>query len=316
MTARPQTIFRRVHTHNFTVIANAVLNDNRLSLDEKGFLCWLLSRPPDWEVIPTACQKALGIGRSAFYRLAGRLREIGYVKRERVRAADGTIVRVQYTIYDVIDPALPTETQPCDDFPEVDENPGAPVLDSPLVDKPDAGINNDYIINNPPTPQAGENVKPPQAIEEAKPRFSALRNQWPPDHILSATAAERSFLRMRPEQQRQAIELAKAYLADIRTRGWKICDLTKYLRDKRFERLSSPVAAAAVPIKGGTPQAYRWLEYQQAIGKPRAYMAECFRTGKPWYAPTEWPPAMPKSTGPPSPLTEEPGAELARELDQ
>jgi len=326
MTSRPQTIFRRVHTHNFTVLPNAVLNDARLSLDEKGFLCWLLSRPNDWEVIPTACQRILNIGRHSFYRITKTLCETGYCKREVIRAEDGTVVRVQFMIYDATDIATPVTPQQHAENQQLNEKELEPDADYQDAENRHAVINNDSIINIPPTPQASKPTEPPQAAEEAsqgaifpdqgKPKFSVLKLNWPPDHILSATAAERKFLRLPEVEQWAAIDRAPAYIADIRSRGWKLGDLTTYLREKRWERLASASPAAAFSTKGGTPQAFRWLEYREAMGEPTAYMRNCFATGKPWYAPSEWPPALPKreSTGPPasSLMTEADEAELAR----
>lgn len=42
------TIHRSRHQGNYTVIANATLNDPSLSLDTKGLLCWLLSKSDNW----------------------------------------------------------------------------------------------------------------------------------------------------------------------------------------------------------------------------------------------------------------------------
>lgn len=297
---RPQTIFRRVHTHNFTVIANTVLNDQRLSLDEKGFLCWLLSRPPDWEVIPTACQKMLGIGRSAFYRMVKSLRELGYINREWVRAEDGTVIKVQYTVFDTTDSGATAPEPPLDDFPEVDETQAIqtePVPDSPLVEKPDAGINND-IYNNPP--------------KAPKPAFRDLVAIWPSAHVLSNVASEKKFLRLKENQQQHAIDRAKAYLADMASRGWKVCDLGTYLRERRFERLAKPSSHQMTLAKPGTPQGFRWKEFLEAVGKWTRYLQHMWDTRQPFTVPSEWPPAMPahRATGPP-----EPGAEFSDEFD-
>ena len=297
--SRPQTIFRRVHTHNFTVIANAVLNDQRLSLDEKGFLCWLLSRPPDWEVIPTACQKMLGIGRSAFYRMVKNLREVGYIHREWIRAEGGTIVKVQYTIFDTTDSGATAPEPPLDDFPEVDETQAIqvePLPESPLVEKPDTVINND-IYNNPPPPP--------------KPAFGDLLAIWPSASVLSGTASERRFLRLNENAQRQAIDRAKSYLADMTSRGWKVCDLGTYLRERRFERVAAPPKQMTT-FKPRTPQGFRWREFKITTGQWTRYLQHMWDTGQPITVPSEWPPALPapKSTGPP-----EPGAEFADEFD-
>ncbi len=304
MTARPTNIIRRHHSRHFTVITNEVLDDARLALDELGFLGWLLSRPHDWEVIPAACRKRFKIGRDKFYRIMAALVRTGYASREKVRAEDGTIVCVRYIITDDPGPEQVIDDGECDaEEPEASDTP-APVTSlqrtpKPDTAKPDTGLadarlSNDYIQNNPPTPQV--------PIEEAEPSFKRLLEKWPSDHILSQTSAERRWLRLPDDAKRAALAGATAYRADMTRRGWKLCDLTTYLRDKRFERFASGASLSeAFAVKGGTPEAYRWLEYRRATIGATGFMEECFRVGKPWYAPSQWPPALPpRATGPPS----------------
>lgn len=44
------SVIRRKQNKNFTVISNEVFNDERLSLRATGLLCWLRSRPHDWNI--------------------------------------------------------------------------------------------------------------------------------------------------------------------------------------------------------------------------------------------------------------------------
>ncbi len=321
---RPTNIIRRQHSRHYTVLTNAVPDDARLSLDELGFLTWLLSRPHDWEVIPAACRKRFKIGRDKFYRIVKALVRTGYASRDKVRADDGTIVCVRYIITDdpgpeqVIDEDIDIEEPDATDIaPAVTslQQPENPDTAEPDTGFEDSGLSKKKLINNPPTPQEPKPTEQPQeAAEQGKgeaippnrgqPKFSILKLNWPADHVLSATAAERKFLRLKEPEQWAAIDRAPAYIADIRSRGWKLGDLTTYLREKRWERLASPTPTASWATRGGTPRAFRWLEYREAMGEPTAYMRDCFATGKPWYAPSEWPPALPKreSTGPPPSL--------------
>ena len=43
-------IIRRRHIKNFTVLPNAIHDDDRLSLEARGLLEFLLSRPSNWEI--------------------------------------------------------------------------------------------------------------------------------------------------------------------------------------------------------------------------------------------------------------------------
>ncbi len=121
--------------------------------------------------------------------------------------------------------------------------------------------------------------------------WSGVRKTWPGDHVLSAFACENLFASLTIENRQAAFRGIEPYLSDCRTRNRKVCDLSTYLREKRWERL--PATVKAWPIRGGTPQAFRWLEYRKAAGQPVAFMTDCFASGKLWYAPTEWPPPLP-----------------------
>jgi hypothetical protein len=67
------TIIRRHHNSNFTVIPNAIFEDSRLSIEAKGALGYLLSRPHDWLVRLTYLGRALSIGRDKMERIIGEL---------------------------------------------------------------------------------------------------------------------------------------------------------------------------------------------------------------------------------------------------
>lgn len=136
--------------------------------------------------------------------------------------------------------------------------------------------------------------------------------------MVSPFACENLFAAFTSENKKAAFEGIVPYLADCRVKNRKTCDFSTYLKEKRWQ--GRPVAAAAFPVKGGTPQAFRWLEYRGEQRQPTAFMEECWRTGKPWYAPTEWPPAkghgdrtQPQQS-PASPEETEYYPDLAREM--
>lgn len=52
-------IFRKNRDTNFTVINNDIFEDNKLSLPAIGLLCYLLSKPPKWDVSPKILCKKL-----------------------------------------------------------------------------------------------------------------------------------------------------------------------------------------------------------------------------------------------------------------
>jgi hypothetical protein len=73
------TIVRREHRVQFTIVPNAILLDDRLSIEAKVVLGYLLSRPRSWQVRLGHVGRTLRIGRKKLQRI---FREIDYVVRD------------------------------------------------------------------------------------------------------------------------------------------------------------------------------------------------------------------------------------------
>jgi hypothetical protein len=339
VTSRPTNIIRRHHTRFFTTLPNEIFNDERLALDEMALLGWLLSRPHDWEVIPAQIRKRFKVGRDKFYRLMTSLCNAGYVKREKERAKDGTISCIRYVVTD--DPAIPvrrvTQEEVDSESDSESDNPAVPSASvAPLQqpEKPDTadpdtvfqgpGLSND-IYKTPPYPPLEPMANPQGAVEAVRkiPEFKELLSKWPSGSILSSSAAERRFLRLDADRKAAAVNGIAGYLAGMRLRGWKVCDLQTYLRDRRWEKVGGNTEKVAYLTKGGTPQAFRWLEYRKGLGEPTAFMEDCWKSGRPWYAPSEWPPPVPNDDRKGEPVERHPPPEnnpdlspLADELER
>ena len=93
-------IIRRKHTKNFLTLANDMVRDRRLTLDEHGMLHYLLSLPDDWEVSRANCARFWGIGREKASRIFRSLRKTGWAQVERLHAEDGTFLGTRWVIYD------------------------------------------------------------------------------------------------------------------------------------------------------------------------------------------------------------------------
>ena len=81
-------IIRHKHKGRFTVVPNAIFNDDRLSLAAKGLVGYLLSRPGNWQVRHDQLQHKLGIGRKLLNKLLIELEEAGYLEREGEQGRD------------------------------------------------------------------------------------------------------------------------------------------------------------------------------------------------------------------------------------
>jgi DNA-binding HxlR family transcriptional regulator len=76
-------IVRHKHKSHFVVVPNTIFDDVRLSVEAKGMLGYLLSRPHSWSVRHGQLQRTLGIGRKLLDRIMQELIAAGYVDRDR-----------------------------------------------------------------------------------------------------------------------------------------------------------------------------------------------------------------------------------------
>ncbi|MEZ5901657.1 MAG: hypothetical protein R3D51_19430 [Hyphomicrobiaceae bacterium] len=81
-------IIKREHNGNFTIVPNAIFVDKRLSIEAKGVLGYLLSRPPNWEVRHGQLQAELGIGRRWLERILNEIIAAGYMERDEEQGRD------------------------------------------------------------------------------------------------------------------------------------------------------------------------------------------------------------------------------------
>lgn len=94
-------------SRHFTMIRNAALRDQRLSLRAKGLLALMLSFPSDWTYRMPHLLTQSSDGRHAHYQALRELRRAGYVQHQRARRPDGTLGESEYTVSD----AIPTTCQ-------------------------------------------------------------------------------------------------------------------------------------------------------------------------------------------------------------
>jgi hypothetical protein len=105
------TIVRREHRAQFTIVPNAIFLDDRLSIEAKGVLGYLLSRPHSWQVRLDHVGRTLRIGRKKLQRIFRELIGAGYVTREQPRTADAHRFReIDYVVRDVPSPIRPADT--------------------------------------------------------------------------------------------------------------------------------------------------------------------------------------------------------------
>jgi len=108
------TIVRREHRAQFTIIPNAIFRDDRLLIEAKGVLGYLLSRPHNWQVRLDHVGRTLRIGRKKLQRIFRELIGAGYVTREQARTAGAhRFCEIDYVVREVpVAPIRPANASP------------------------------------------------------------------------------------------------------------------------------------------------------------------------------------------------------------
>lgn len=118
------TIVRREHRAHFTVLPNAIFVDERLSIEAKGVLAYLLSRPNKWSVRLEQVGRIQNVGRRKLQRVFRELISAGYVTREQHRIAGAQrFGQVDYVVRDV--PVTVTRPVVKSAEPQVQNGPAA-----------------------------------------------------------------------------------------------------------------------------------------------------------------------------------------------
>lgn len=99
--ADTQKIFRVASVQKpFSMLGNGMLQDERLTIEARGFLASIMSRGPNWIFHISWAQKAHGIGRDKAYRIINELVKEGYCIRTRQIARSGQVVSWEYHFTD------------------------------------------------------------------------------------------------------------------------------------------------------------------------------------------------------------------------
>ena len=94
-------VLRQNHTRDFTVLPNALLQDQRLSCRDRGLLVWMLSKPPEWSFSKAAIVSELRQdGERSVQSGVKVLQKLGYLTITRERQKKGTISRSVWNVFD------------------------------------------------------------------------------------------------------------------------------------------------------------------------------------------------------------------------
>lgn len=93
------SIIRTKKDGKYVVMSNALLQDKRMTFETRGLLCYLLSKPNDWQVQMENLIKESPAGLRVVRRMIKEAISFGYMVRKRERKEDGTYQWVT-TVYE------------------------------------------------------------------------------------------------------------------------------------------------------------------------------------------------------------------------
>lgn len=170
-------VYRVEKTHDYTVMANHHLRDERLSLKAKGLLSMLLSLPDDWEISIRGLASIVTDGVGAVQTGINELIEAGYIVRRRQHADTGAFAGFEYIIHEV---------PPCTENPYT----ANPYTGKPYTENP-AQSSKDKLSTVPPiVPHEGDDSLSLAALDsslgegadEAKPKRKRRATKSAPDY--------------------------------------------------------------------------------------------------------------------------------------
>lgn len=235
------SILRRVHTANFTIVGNAMLNDVALSAEALGMICYLLGKPHNWVLRPGELADRFDCGDDRTRRIIKELIDAGYIRK--VRARDPATQQwgpVEYIVMDTKAEPLPENTDVAPDQPE---NP-------PLENPP--------LAFTPPTKNIDKKTDSKKSISRKVRKQIAYsdefeRDIWAPYQRKDGTSKANAFKKYQactPEDQERIKATIPIY--------WRMAERAKFdhhleffISRRIFETI--PLATTVTVLQGGAP---------------------------------------------------------------
>ncbi len=248
------TIRRGARNARYAAIPNHVFEDDRLSMEARWLLGYLLSKPDNWTVVVGDIVKKGGCGRDKARKMIAELVEYGYAEREQSRA-DGKFGASNLVIFD--EPRSPDDVQsePSDSvaFLPQTEMP-APAKPSPVKPAPAKSAhsnnlessNTDYQQERDARDEGSE--EKPEAVERAFRRWYA---KWPTRDKDSEYAARKAWQKLSPEQRAECIAKSPTYMERAEKAKISVPWAGAFLTGRDWEKLEDPKSDVALPIVHG-----------------------------------------------------------------
>lgn len=244
---------------NYTVMSNAHLRDERLSLNARGLMSVMLSLPPDWNYTVAGLTAICKDGTAAIRAALKELEEAGYLIREQTHGEHGKFAETDYTLYE--EPITASEASPlCENRTTVDEGI-SPLCDFPLTENPltenrtllSIDLNNNLNTNTPPISPSGG--------KRARKRTAKAEPDWQPEMFKrfwemypcgkDKQSAIQEWDRLKPDLELMRImsaALKRQKASEEWQRGIGIPYACRWLSKRRWEdekRITAPLPMAA-----------------------------------------------------------------------
>jgi len=158
-----EPVRRSKRTKNFTIVGNDVIQDNRITIEARGILIFILSLPEDWVVRKKDLQNRLKVSRRTIDRCFDEMKRFGYMYETDLIKKDGKFDSKGYIVYDyslLTPPPLMYSTdahsEHRDELTDVHSEHRSDAHGEHLLKKEDIQQRNK---NNPPLSPKGENVQ-------------------------------------------------------------------------------------------------------------------------------------------------------------
>ncbi|TCN54871.1 hypothetical protein EV641_104136 [Rhodococcus sp. SMB37] len=229
---------------NFTVISNAVINDDRLSFRAKGLLIMLLSKPDDWHIRSEwIARHSPKEGRDAIRAAMRELAEVGYLVVEKFQDERGRWITIQ-TIYE--EPRGETPVPPRPGKPPA----GAADIGKPVpltsTRKPRTETNNDVVASS--TRPGTDDDRVLGSLEAAT----------------TAAGLVASFRRIKPAQKCEILALAALHGVDALASAAKLshrpANPTMHVHGWLRLWRALPAPRMPLPPRCGQCDEYGWLD--------------------------------------------------------
>ncbi|GAB4071734.1 hypothetical protein KHC28_00325 [Ancylobacter sonchi] len=322
-------IIRRRYNRNFTVLPNAVVEDDRLSPEALGVLVYLRSRPEAWNVELSHLSERFRIGRDKTQRVVAELVEAGWIKRERTRdPVTRAFNGIDYVVYDepndtsdsAADASSEAEPQPENPVvahaaPKHRPQPEKPRAANPVVHIEEANTEREKTTPIAPKGAVGEDSREEGRGDQL---FGKFLHDYAPPPTASLVTPLRHWNKLSEADKAKAIAAIGPYRAACKAERRKMLDPSAYLSRRMFDNFAtspvqrppeSPAVAAlrralspgfsgGVLVERGTGAWMAWQAVALEAGFPLhaiVYRAAPFAgrdremTGR--YLPSEWPPS-------------------------